>query len=28
MGTHGIAEFLEFAVDGVLPKARFEGEGI
>ena len=28
MGTHGIVEFLKFAVDGVLPKARLEGEGI
>jgi len=27
MGTHGIAESLKFAVDGVLPKARLEGEG-
>jgi hypothetical protein len=28
MGTHGIAEFLKFAVDGVLAKARLKGQGI
>ena len=27
MGTHGIAEFLEFAVDGVLPKAGLKARG-
>ncbi len=26
--THGIAEFLKLAVDGVLPEARLKGQGI
>ena len=28
VATHGIAEFLKLAVDGVLPEARLKGQGI